>query len=107
MKKRAVIFIAQQQQRNRKQYYEKKSLFGELVFTDGLLFNACFCGQRRYEPFIHSCKQKGTEEPREENIAFYHKEPQKQSRERDQDFADYTRERLEEKAGINSITTPL
>ena len=37
----------------------KKSLFGELVFTDGLLFNACFCGQRRYEPFIHSCKQKG------------------------------------------------
>ena len=35
------------------------SVFGELVFTDGLLFNACFCGQRRYEPFIHSCKQKG------------------------------------------------
>ena len=37
--------------------YEKSlpfSVFGELVFTDGLVFNACFCGQRRYEPFIHS-----------------------------------------------------
>ena len=42
--------------------YEKSlpfSVFGELVFTDGLVFNACFCGQRRYEPFIHSCTMLG------------------------------------------------
>ena len=45
--------------KKKKKVLWKKSLFGELVFTDGLLFNACFCGQRRYEPFIHSCKQKG------------------------------------------------
>jgi hypothetical protein len=66
-------------------YYEK-SLFGELVFTDGLLFNACFCGQRRYEPFIHSCKQK-------ENIAFSILFHRKKGKEEEEDW-DLEREAL-------------
>ena len=53
----------------------------------------------------------------EENIAFYHKEPRKgsgfadtiqqQQQRRDHHREIHREERLEEKAGINSITTPL
>ena len=55
-------------------------------------------------------------EEEEENIAFYHKEPRKgsgfadtiqQQQRRDHHREIHREERLEEKAGINSITTPL